>query len=141
MWTCSECGERLDPTFDTCWKCGTSRHPPREQPAAGEQPTPGIGGTVADPARGPGRWHGWMFDRGPSAWRYILRMGVTSLVPSLVVAALLMVTLSLMGRANTTLAPDFKGPPPVVAFIAVVVISPAVETLLLSLGISVGACG
>jgi hypothetical protein len=26
MWTCAKCGESLGDNFDTCWKCGTSKH-------------------------------------------------------------------------------------------------------------------
>ena len=25
MWNCVKCGEQLEESFDTCWKCGTSR--------------------------------------------------------------------------------------------------------------------
>ncbi|HEU5117244.1 MAG TPA: hypothetical protein VFT74_11315 [Isosphaeraceae bacterium] len=25
MWTCEKCGSKIDPSFDVCWKCGTSR--------------------------------------------------------------------------------------------------------------------
>lgn len=25
MWTCSKCGAKVDPSFDLCWQCGTSR--------------------------------------------------------------------------------------------------------------------
>lgn len=25
MWTCVKCGAKVDPGFDVCWKCGTSR--------------------------------------------------------------------------------------------------------------------
>lgn len=25
MWTCPKCGSKVDPSFDLCWKCGTSR--------------------------------------------------------------------------------------------------------------------
>lgn len=25
MWPCSKCGERIDESFDACWKCGTSK--------------------------------------------------------------------------------------------------------------------
>ncbi len=25
MWTCSKCGSKIDPAFEVCWKCGTSR--------------------------------------------------------------------------------------------------------------------
>ncbi len=24
MWTCSKCGEAIDPQFEDCWNCGTS---------------------------------------------------------------------------------------------------------------------
>lgn len=24
MWTCPKCGEKVDPSFDVCWKCGTT---------------------------------------------------------------------------------------------------------------------
>jgi hypothetical protein len=92
--------------------------------------------TSAEEVEPNGSWRAWLFDRGPSAWTYILRMGLTSLLPSLVVAALLMATLSVLGHSDTTVAPDFKGPPPIVSFIAVVVISPFFETLFLSLGIA-----
>ncbi len=25
MWTCVKCGTKVDPSFDVCWSCGTSR--------------------------------------------------------------------------------------------------------------------
>ncbi len=25
MWTCPKCGAKVDPVFDACWQCGTSR--------------------------------------------------------------------------------------------------------------------
>jgi len=25
MWTCPKCGKKVDPSFDVCWFCGTSR--------------------------------------------------------------------------------------------------------------------
>lgn len=25
MWTCPKCGSKVDPSFDVCWQCGTSR--------------------------------------------------------------------------------------------------------------------
>ena len=25
MWTCPKCGSKVDPSFDVCWSCGTSR--------------------------------------------------------------------------------------------------------------------
>jgi hypothetical protein len=78
-----------------------------------------------------------MFDRGPSAWRYVLRMGLTSLVPSLVIGAVMLAVVSMIGLSPDKMGPDFKGPQPIVAFIAVVVISPLVETLLMFLGIAI----
>jgi len=24
MWTCQKCGSKIDPSFDVCWKCGTT---------------------------------------------------------------------------------------------------------------------
>ncbi len=26
-WRCSKCGEKLEPQFKSCWKCGTDRKP------------------------------------------------------------------------------------------------------------------
>ena len=25
MWTCPKCGEKLEPQFSSCWKCGTAK--------------------------------------------------------------------------------------------------------------------
>ncbi len=36
MWTCPACGSKVDPSFDVCWKCGTSEdgiHDPTFVPA------------------------------------------------------------------------------------------------------------
>jgi hypothetical protein len=27
-WTCSQCGEKLEPQFTTCWRCGAAFQPP-----------------------------------------------------------------------------------------------------------------
>jgi hypothetical protein len=27
-WTCSQCGEKLEPQFITCWRCGAAFQPP-----------------------------------------------------------------------------------------------------------------
>jgi hypothetical protein len=58
MWTCPKCGSKVDPSFDVCWSCGTSRDgvedptfvraddvPPSESPldldmADGDEPLP-----------------------------------------------------------------------------------------------------
>ena len=51
MWLCSKCGESIEDTFDTCWKCGTSwdgvkdsegkADPPDEVPASATEPKTG----------------------------------------------------------------------------------------------------
>lgn len=33
-WSCENCGEQLEPSFDTCWKCGAVRAKPAEVPDA-----------------------------------------------------------------------------------------------------------
>jgi len=66
MWTCAKCGRKVDPSFDVCWACGTSRDGvedpsfvPADAPAlesspldldmpAGDQPIP----DVSTPASG-----------------------------------------------------------------------------------------
>jgi RNA polymerase subunit RPABC4/transcription elongation factor Spt4 len=35
VWSCENCGEQLEESFDTCWKCGTVRIKDAESPAAG----------------------------------------------------------------------------------------------------------
>lgn len=58
MWTCPKCAAKVDPNFDVCWQCGTTRDgiedptfvraedvPPAESPLdldmpAGDQPVP-----------------------------------------------------------------------------------------------------
>jgi hypothetical protein len=42
MWTCKKCGERIEETFDACWKCGTSMDGV-EDPEFREQPGPANG--------------------------------------------------------------------------------------------------
>lgn len=34
MWTCRKCGEEIEDSFDSCWKCGTAA----EKSSAGSQP-------------------------------------------------------------------------------------------------------
>ena len=46
VWKCPKCGEEIEETFDTCWRCGTSRGgTPVEVPSAVEaSPVPSRGG-------------------------------------------------------------------------------------------------
>jgi hypothetical protein len=30
MWTCPQCGTKIDPSFDVCWNCGTSKDGTRD---------------------------------------------------------------------------------------------------------------
>lgn len=30
MWTCARCGEELEDTFDSCWKCAAPSEPPSD---------------------------------------------------------------------------------------------------------------
>jgi hypothetical protein len=36
-WRCEKCGEELEASFDTCWKCGAVKTPGDESQAAGEE--------------------------------------------------------------------------------------------------------
>ncbi|MBX6313805.1 MAG: hypothetical protein IRY99_12940 [Isosphaeraceae bacterium] len=43
MWTCPKCGAKVDPSFDVCWQCGTSREgveDPSFVPADQAEPIP-----------------------------------------------------------------------------------------------------
>jgi hypothetical protein len=66
---------------------------------------------------------------------YLVRMGLTSLLPSVVFAMLLLAILTPLGVPAHQMAPEFKGPSPRVIFFAVVVLSPIAETLAMSIGI------
>jgi hypothetical protein len=39
MWTCAKCREEVEPAFDVCWKCGTSKEGV-EDPAFGKAAGP-----------------------------------------------------------------------------------------------------
>lgn len=73
-----------------------------------------------------------LFDsRGP-AWRYILRAGLISLIPSLLVSFLL----ALAVADSEGAMPQFdEQAGAVVLFVSVVIVSPAIETLLLGFGL------
>jgi hypothetical protein len=42
-WNCPKCNERLEPQFDSCWRCGTARTPDDAPPAASQAPPPPSG--------------------------------------------------------------------------------------------------
>jgi len=63
-------------------------------------------------------------------WKYILRTGLISLVPSLVIAMIL----GLTGLITEETGPEFKGPA-IGLLIGLVVISPPLETLLMAGGL------
>src|SRR5262245_11488356 len=82
------------------------------------------------------RLESWLLDRGPSAWRYVLRMGVTALLPSVAIGAVLSIALHLAGVPADKMEPKFPGTP-IVAFLSVVIVSPVLETVIMSAGIAV----
>jgi len=91
------------------------------------------GGNTAEPELYAGhRMLSLLFDTQTSAWRYILRAGLISLVPSLLVSFLI----TGVGLGNEETMPQFdRAAGPVVLFVMVVVVSPVVETLVLGFGL------
>jgi len=71
-----------------------------------------------------------LFDNQISMWKYILRTGLISLVPSLVIAMIL----GLTGVITEETGPDFKGSV-IGLFIGLVIVSPLLETLLMAGGL------
>jgi hypothetical protein len=71
-----------------------------------------------------------LFDNQISMWKYILRTGLISLVPSLIIALIL----GLTGVITEDTGPEFQGPA-LGLLIGLVVISPPLETLLMGGGI------
>jgi hypothetical protein len=71
-----------------------------------------------------------LFDNHISIWKYILRTGLISLVPSIMIALILGVT----GAITEETSPEFKGSAPVL-LISLVIISPLLETLLMGGGL------
>jgi len=67
-----------------------------------------------------------LFDNQISMWKYILRTGLISLVPSLIIVLIL----GLTGVVTEETSPEFKGPA-LGLLIGLVVISPPLETLLM----------
>jgi hypothetical protein len=81
----------------------------------------------------------WLFERGPSAFRYIVRMWLLSLIPSIALATVSLGLFSAFGLPTDKAAPqlsDFGGISNRQAFVFVVLIAPMYETLLLSIGIA-----
>ena len=77
---------------------------------------------------------GLLFNTRGSAWRYILRAGLISLIPSFLVSFLL----ALIGANNEGTMPRFSDEAgTLVLFVSVVIVSPVVETLLLGLGLRI----
>ncbi|MDI6449461.1 CPBP family intramembrane glutamic endopeptidase [Anaerobaca lacustris] len=73
-----------------------------------------------------------LFNTRTPVWRYILRAGLLSLVPSLLVSFLI----AGVGLGNEETMPQFdRAAGPVVLFVMVVVVSPVVETLVLGFGL------
>ena len=71
-----------------------------------------------------------LFDNQISIWKYVLRTGLISLVPSLVIAMIL----GLTGVITEETGPEFEGPV-IGLLIGLVIISPILETLLMSGGL------
>lgn len=68
----------------------------------------------------------FLFSNRISMHRYILCAGLMSLIPSLIIAAVL----ATLGVLNEETGPDFTGPA-VLLLLAVIVVGPAIETLLM----------
>jgi hypothetical protein len=67
-----------------------------------------------------------LFDNQISMWKYVLRTGLISLVPSLIIVLIL----GLTGVVTEESGPEFKGPA-IGLLIGLVLISPPLETLLM----------
>ena len=77
----------------------------------------------------------WFFDRGPSAWQYLLKLGLTAFLPSMMLGGLIVAVRIIAGAPIEGLGPDLSDVPPLRGFLLVVVFAPVFETLILSLGI------
>lgn len=91
------------------------------------------GGDTAEPELYAGhRVLSLLFDTRTSAWKYIPRTGLISLVPSLLVSLLI----AGVGLGNEETMPQFdRAAGSVVLFVMVVVASPVIETLVLGFGL------
>ena len=84
---------------------------------------------VVEPVAG-GKKPFFFFNTDKSMRRYILQMGLISLIPSIVILLILSAT----GILNEATAPEFKGPP-VMIYISMVLLGPFIETLIMSFSI------
>jgi hypothetical protein len=71
------------------------------------------------------------FDPGSSVWWYIVRMGLTSLLPSLAFSAVVFGVLGAWSDAPDEFGPEFEGTG-LLVFFGLVVVSPVLETMLMS---------
>lgn len=71
-----------------------------------------------------------LFDNKISFWKYILRTGLISLVPSIIIALIL----GSIGAITDETGPEFKGPA-LTLVVSLVIISPILETLLMGGGL------
>ena len=73
-----------------------------------------------------------LFDTRKPTWKYVLHAGLISLVPSLLISLIV----TSVGLGNEETMPQFsREAGPVVLFVAVVIVSPVVETLVLGLSL------
>ncbi len=115
-------GESVDPLAGD--SSGTSDVLPPAGPDGGDTPEP-------EPYAS-NRLLSLLFDTRTPAWKYILRAGLISLVPSLLVSFLI----AAVGLGNEETMPHFdRAAGPVVLFVMVVVASPVIETLVLGFGL------
>ena len=71
-----------------------------------------------------------LFDNQIAIWKYVIRTGLISLIPSLVIVMIL----GLTGIITEETAPKFEGPA-IILFIGLIVIAPPLETLLMAVGL------
>ena len=76
-----------------------------------------------------------LFDNKISIWKYILRTGLISLVPSIIIALIL----GLSGAITEDTGPEFEGSAPGL-LISLVIIGPLLETLLMGGGLWILSC-
>lgn len=82
----------------------------------------------AEPVKPQPRLLRWLFDTRISMWRYVLRAGLISLLPSLAIVSIL----GICGAITEETVPAFEGPP-LRLFVLIVIATPPVETLLMGL--------
>ena len=49
MWTCPKCGAKVDPSFEVCWQCGTTREGVEDPNFVRADETPPIEDPLYDP--------------------------------------------------------------------------------------------